>query len=53
MLHMTKEKKMKYKRSPGQNKAAMGVRRPVAVVPPERTSNRSPFCRAVKDMQCT
>lgn len=25
MLHKTKEKKMKYKKSPGQNKAAMDV----------------------------
>jgi hypothetical protein len=48
ILNMTKEKKMKYKRSPSQKKAAMDVRSPVAVSP-ESTSNRSPFCRAVKN----
>jgi hypothetical protein len=46
MLNTPKEKKTKCKRSPSQNKAAMDVRRPVAVSP-ESTSNRSPFCRAV------
>jgi hypothetical protein len=37
-----KEKKMKYKRSLSQNKAAMDVRRPVAVSP-ESTSQPQPF----------
>jgi hypothetical protein len=45
---MKNAKKMRDKNVPSSNKAAMVVRRLVAVSP-ESTSSRSPFCRAVKD----